>query len=123
VEDNPVIQQALHEILLLLDYRVLLADDGEQALLLLEQHVRDISLVISDLVMPRLGGAGLHSKLRRRYPDITMVVMTGYPLEMQSRELLEYGDLFWVQKPFSVETIAETVSRALNASSAPHESI
>lgn len=120
VEDNPVIQQALHEILLLLNYHVLIAGNGEQALQLLEQQAGDVSLIISDLVMPRMGGAGLHEKLRHRFPDLTLVVMTGYPLEIQSRELLEYQDLFWVQKPFSVETIAETVFRALQLPSTPN---
>ena len=115
VEDNPIIQQALHEILLSLNYDVLLADDGEKALQLLDEHGRDVALVVSDLVMPRLGGAGLHGKIRRRHPELRMVVMTGYPLDPQSRDLLEHGDLLWLRKPFSIETIAETVYHALQA--------
>ena len=68
VEDDQATRQAVRDTLESLDYRVLEAADGKEALAVYEQHDREIALVLSDLVMPGMGGGPLLQNLRRRDP-------------------------------------------------------
>jgi DNA-binding NtrC family response regulator len=63
--------------------------------------------------MPTMGGAALYAQLKKKRPDIKMVVMTGYPKKEEDWDLLEDGVVYWVQKPFKVSTIVETIKKAL----------
>ncbi|HKZ54289.1 MAG TPA: ATP-binding protein [Anaerolineales bacterium] len=112
VEDDLATRRALCEILESLNYRVLSAEDGRQALALFDGQDRSIDLVLSDLVMPEMGGADLYKALRLRSPSVKMVVMTGYPLAEGGRELLEQGIVAWIQKPMDTEDLARVLQEA-----------
>jgi CheY-like chemotaxis protein len=114
VEDDERTRQTMHELLEILNYRVLAAKDGRKALDLFDRHIDEIALVVSDMVMPIMSGALLHTKLKERKPDIKMMVMTGYPLDKEGKNLLSQGVVAWVQKPFDIEKIANEIKKALN---------
>lgn len=107
VEDDTAIRAALREILEMLGYRVLEAENGQAALALFGQRNGEIDLVISDLVMPEMGGLALYESLQARWPEVKMVLMTGYPLEESDRARAGQGPLGWLKKPFSVEEVDE----------------
>ncbi|HSM56915.1 MAG TPA: PAS domain S-box protein [Candidatus Sulfomarinibacteraceae bacterium] len=111
VEDEDVARFAVEETLRTLGYHVLSANDGLQALKVCEQE--QVDLVLSDLVMPEMGGLKLFEALHERYPGARMIIMSGYPLEDEGRTLLEEGVVDWLQKPFSVTDLAAKVSEAL----------
>jgi CheY-like chemotaxis protein len=111
-EDDPAIREALREALEELDYRVLLAADGAQALDVVEQHRGLVDLIVSDLIMPRMGGRELYATVRQRYPRIKMILVTGYPLGGDTRELLD-ADAAWIQKPFVADVLIEKVASLL----------
>jgi signal transduction histidine kinase len=111
-EDDPAIREALREALEELDYRVLLAADGAQALDVVEQHRGLVDLIVSDLIMPRMGGRELYAAVRQRYPRIKMILVTGYPLGGDTRELLD-ADAAWIQKPFVADVLIEKVASLL----------
>jgi CheY-like chemotaxis protein len=113
VEDDRSARQALAEVLQMMDYQVVTANNGQEALQYFDQSNGRVDLVLSDLVMPTMGGAALYMQLKERRPDIKMVVMTGYPKKEEDWELLEAGKVHWVQKPFKVSTIVETIKKAL----------
>ncbi len=115
VEDDEATRQALRDTLEELNYQVVVAINGEEALNLFDQNSENIDLVLSDLVMPGIGGEALFKSLQQKGKPIKMVLMTGYPLEEEGRALLEQGIVAWVSKPFSTEKVAETVHRALTA--------
>ncbi len=113
VEDDATTRQALAEALKTLNYRLLIAANGREALAALEAEAGRIDLVLSDLVMPEMGGKALYETVRDIYPEIRMVIMTGYPRIRGTRELLEYGRVTWLQKPIGVKELAEAVRDAL----------
>jgi two-component system cell cycle sensor histidine kinase/response regulator CckA len=113
VEDDQATRQAVRDTLESLDYRVLEAADGNEALVVYEQHDRDIALVLSDLVMPGMGGGPLLQNLRQRDPNLKVILMTGYPLEESGQELLTQGIVAWLAKPFTAGAVGDAVHRAL----------
>ncbi len=116
VEDDEAARRAVCEALVTLGYRVLEAEDGAAAVRLFSQHGADIALVLSDLVMPDLGGEALFRTLQRQRPGTKMILMTGYPLREKSRALLEERAVTWITKPFTLQAIADAVRGALATS-------
>jgi signal transduction histidine kinase/CheY-like chemotaxis protein len=114
VEDDRPTREALAELISMLNYRVLTAANGVEALAIIDENPGQVELVVSDMVMPVMGGATLYTKMREKQPDAKMIVVTGYPLEKGGQELLDQGIVAYVQKPLRVEEIAEAVREALN---------
>ena len=111
VEDEAAVLKIGKAMLKHLGYRVLTATDGEEALEVYVEHKDQIALVLSDMVMPEMGGTELYRLLRARDPAVKMVVVTGYPLG--EGDALPHGIVDWINKPFSLEKLAQVVHRAL----------
>jgi signal transduction histidine kinase/CheY-like chemotaxis protein len=79
VEDEPALRRAAQRILERHQFDVITAADGEEALDLFDQHQSRIGLVLSDVVMPRLGGPALHARLRAGGSQVPFLFMSGYP--------------------------------------------
>jgi CheY-like chemotaxis protein len=109
VEDDTATRNAICEILESQGYTVFCAEDGAVALSELEARGGTVELIISDLVMPNMGGRDLYDEVSDRYPHIKMVLITGYPLGGHTRELLDHQRVTWLQKPLTSETLAQTV--------------
>jgi len=118
VEDDLATREALQDLLSSQNYRVYTAADGLEALQCLENLQGPISLVVSDIVMPNMGGVGLYQALRERSPGIKMLFVTGHPLEGESQALLEGGEVHWLQKPFSVKEFNLAVRNLVHNSEA-----
>ncbi|MCK4473185.1 MAG: response regulator [Anaerolineae bacterium] len=119
VEDNAPTRQALVDSLELLNYRTLEASDGQEALAILERQTSEVSspevaLVLSDVVMPGMGGVALFHALRQRNLAVKVVLMTGHPLVKDMERLRTQGLSAWLPKPPSLEQLAEVVARALS---------
>ena len=113
VEDNVALRAALAGVLEMLNYRVLEAANGREALAVLDQHRDRVRLVISDRVMPVMGGLELVQELRQRQLQVKVLMLTGYPLSESTRESTPEGVVGWVQKPPSLEQLSERVAWAL----------
>ena len=109
VEDDEAARNALGETLLRMNYNVILAEDGARALELFAAARDRIALVISDVVMPRIGGMELFRELRKLKPEVRALLVTGYPLGRDTRELLEAGKAGWIQKPFDSRTLGTRI--------------
>lgn len=112
VEDEEVVLDVVTNMLDLLNYRVVPAQDGNQALQQFEAHADEISLVITDTVMPEMGGYELMRKLRRKDPDLPIILMSGYPIG-DSNENLPAGATRMLEKPLDLERLATTVGELL----------
>jgi two-component system cell cycle sensor histidine kinase/response regulator CckA len=77
------------------------------------QHGGRINLIISDLVMPRMSGRDLYRAVRESYPEIKLILITGYPLGGDTQELLDAGSATWIQKPFISDVLVEKVADLL----------
>ena len=114
VEDNDATRKALVSSLEMLNYRTLEAANGREALAVLAQRASEIALVLSDIVMPKMGGQALFQVLKLQYPTVKVVLLTGHPLEQELENLQAQGLSGWLLKPPSLERLAEVVARALN---------
>jgi CheY-like chemotaxis protein len=116
VEDNPATREALASSLQSLDYRTLEAANGLEALALLDRRLtrpaaepgHGIDLVVSDVVMPEMGGEALLGELRERDPALRVLLVTGHPMSEEFRALAAQP------KPRSLEHLSEMVWRALS---------
>ncbi len=114
VEDDEATLNAVFEILETLNYRVFAARDGRQALEIIDQENGSIDLILSDLVLPEMGGVALYRELENRSIDTKVIFMTGYPLGTGTKELFDYNKVTWIQKPIRSETLANVIYNAIN---------
>jgi signal transduction histidine kinase len=120
VEDNAFTRRALVESLELLNYQVREAGSGQEALEILERsdnEAEQVMLVLSDVVMPRMGGIALLKSMRERGLKVHVVLLTGHPLEKELEHLRADGTISllvdWLLKPVTLERLAEVVARGI----------
>lgn len=113
VEDNDATREAMAEVLELNCYNVIRASNGREALTFLEKNHHRVDLVLSDLVMPEIDGAKLYEILQDHNPLLKMIIITSYPPSNDGCELLERGQVYWLQKPVNSKRLLETVHHAL----------
>ena len=113
VEDSVSTRKAIVESLELLNYRVLEATNGQEVLEVLEERGEEIALVLSDVVMPGMGGIALLHALREQGLAVQVVMLTGHPLENELEDLRAQGMIDWLPKPPGLEQLAEMVAQAL----------
>ncbi len=113
-EDELSVLQIAKDMLEFLGYQVIPASNGREALRLYERHFQDIDLVITDLVMPVMGGKELTAFLRRKNPRVKVLVVTGYPLKEDAGELLSGENIAWMQKPFELRHLSRAVREILD---------
>ncbi len=119
VEDEELVRSLACRALREQGYGVLEARHGLEALRLLGEHRGSVDLVISDVVMPVLGGRELAQRLADLRPDLPVLYISGYAGEdVVQRGLLEPGAPFQ-QKPFTTEGLARKVREMLDARRAP----
>lgn len=111
VEDDSALAQALCDTLMLSDYEVLQATDGEQALALLDREQVDI--VLTDVQMRPMDGQTLLRHLRHRFHELPVLVMTAYGTVEKAVEAMKLGAVDYLAKPFEVDDLLEKVARFL----------
>ena len=112
VDDEQAMTKLAHEILSAQGYEVLTANDGEQALLILEKEAVD--LVISDVIMPNMDGYQLAAKVQQSYPHIKLQMISGFTDDRHSNmddSLLHKNML---HKPYSSNTLLTRVRNLLD---------
>jgi CheY-like chemotaxis protein len=113
VEDETPLRVLAAESLKKLGYIVLQASNGEQGLEVAESHEGPIDLLLTDIVMPRLGGPELAEKLKEKRSNLAVIFMSGYT-ETAALENAQIGsDAILLNKPFSTETLANRIAEML----------
>jgi two-component system, cell cycle sensor histidine kinase and response regulator CckA len=114
VEDNDQVRHLANAILNRQGYRVILAKGGDEAIKALEQHDCPLHLLLTDVVMPGMNGKVLFEKIRKSYPDIKVLYMSGYTTNVIAHSgILDEGVQF-IQKPFTVKGLAEKIRIVLD---------
>ncbi len=114
VEDEATLRMVLVEILEMLNYRAIGAANGREALALMEAQDSEIALVLSDVVMPEMGGAALFHALRARGFSTPVILLTGHPMNKEMESLHAQGLAAWLLKPPDIEQLAQAVAHALH---------
>jgi DNA-binding NtrC family response regulator len=96
-------------------YKVLEASQGKDVFSLCEEHEGPIHLMVTDIVMPEMTGMELAEHIKKGYPEMKVLYMSGYSLDSVGidREKVEKGIEF-IQKPFTVYELAKKVREVLD---------
>lgn len=112
-EDEEGVRNLAREVLEKYGYTVLEASNGEEALALAERHEGPLDLLLSDVVMPRMGGPELAQALVERRPNVKVLYMSGYTEHpMVRRGVVESGVAF-LQKPFTPTVLVSRIREVL----------
>jgi CheY-like chemotaxis protein len=113
VEDDDSVRALTQRLLGQLGYRVIVARDGGEALARWQEAGGDVSLLLSDVVMPGMSGPELVEMLRNDRPDLPIVLMSGYSGDRISRPMKEDQRLRRLDKPFTMRELAERLADVL----------
>jgi len=114
VEDEAAVREMTQEALRRRGYRVLPAASGAQALQIAHDNHGQISLVLTDVVMPGMSGPQLVERLRAEYPQLAALFMSGYTSDAVLRHGVETGEADFLQKPFSTSALAAKIRQVLD---------
>ncbi len=116
VEDEEPIRRVARRVLERHGYRVLTAADGIEALGMFREHEADVALILSDVVMPRMGGKALHETLRGAGKQVPIIFMSGYASRGEPGDVTPIdSSMVVLPKPWSVEQLVATVKEAIGA--------
>jgi len=114
VEDNEPIRTLIERKLTQLNYKVITASNGRDAVRIFEKKQNEIKLVITDIVMPEMGGIELCRMIKGNKPFMKLIALSGYPLDYDEKELLHIGFAECIKKPFNVITLVQSVYSVLD---------
>jgi len=116
VEDDAQLRALTRTLLAGIGYTILEAGDGAAALAVAEQYEDPIHLLLTDVVMPKLGGRILSERLSTRYPAMKVVFVSGYTDDIVVRHGVVNATVEFLQKPFSMDALRNKVRDVLDAS-------
>jgi two-component system cell cycle sensor histidine kinase/response regulator CckA len=114
-EDEPAIRTALSRILSSHGYKVLEASNGGEALRISATESGDIDLLLTDVMMPGIGGKELVRRLQEQRPATRVIMMSGYTEDADLRADLGAARFTFLQKPFAARQVIAAVREALDA--------
>jgi PAS domain S-box-containing protein len=116
-EDEPALRLAVRKNLAQLGYRILEAPTGVKALEVWQEHRDEISLLLTDLVMPDgMSGIVLAQRLLQQNPKLKVIYMSGYSAEVVGKDFPFAEDVNFLTKPFPAQKLAQTIRDRLDAS-------
>ncbi len=113
VDDELDILTVGRDLLSALDYKVLEAHSGKEALSIYAENQDTIVLVILDIIMPRMGGNETFDGLKSINPSVKVLLCSGYSIEGEVSRILEKGANGFIQKPFTLEGLDEKIRTVL----------
>lgn len=117
VDDEETVLSVGQEMVEALGYKVLTAKSGQEAIEIFKEKKSQISLVILDMIMPGMGGGETCNILRQIKKDVRIILSSGYSLEGKASEIIEKGCNGFLQKPFKLHQLSESIRDALEKSS------
>lgn len=113
LDDNEELLLALDGFLTNKNYSVLTATNGVDGLKLIEEHNKEIDLIITDLVMPSISGVAVISIVKEKYPGIPVIAITGWGEYPETLAEEAKADLV-LEKPFELVDLYDLISKMLH---------
>jgi CheY-like chemotaxis protein len=114
IDDEAAIREMTRAALERFGYRVLIADNGATALDIFAGHKGEISIVITDMMMPVMDGSLTIRALQKLNPQICIIASSGLTESIDTTELKQLGVKTFLIKPYDTKTLLKTVEQALN---------
>lgn len=118
VEDEESVRELVRDYLAGTGYHVLEANDGVQAIEVAEAHKGPIHILVTDVVMPRLSGRELASRIATQRAKIKLLFISGYTDDSIFRHGVLEGGVAYLQKPFNLKAIAQKIREVLDGAPA-----
>jgi len=113
IDDDEFLREVLVEVLLESGFRVWQAEDGEAGVSLYQQHMQAIDLVLTDVVMPKMGGVEAAEAIRLLDGEVPIVFQTGYGEERQLLAATSFPGCRSLRKPVSIPELLATIEEIL----------
>lgn len=114
VDDEEMLVELLRRIVVRLGYKAISALSVKEALEIYEAQKDTIDLIITDLVMPDVGGKALALELLQKNPDVRILISTGFSAMDEIHELLNLGVRGVVMKPYQADQLNSSIQAALS---------
>jgi len=111
VDDELLLRDVMHDYLTRQGYEVILAADAERGLELVAEDRPHIALV--DIKLPKSSGIELTKTLKQNYPDIYIIIMTGYPSLDTAVKAMKNGASEYIIKPFRLDELNKIIKKYL----------
>jgi len=116
VDDEEMILEIGKKMLNAMDYTVLAARGGKEALEIYQKKKDQIDVVVLDMIMPDMSGSEAFDRLKRINPDIKVVLASGYSLDGQASKIMERGCKGFIQKPFDMKRLSHKIREVVDTS-------
>jgi signal transduction histidine kinase/ActR/RegA family two-component response regulator len=114
VDDEDMVLQPGIQMIKRLGYKVLSAQNGEEALEIFKHHKESIDLIILDMIMPGMSGSETYTQIKKIHPDVKVLLSSGYSISGEATEILNRGCNGFIQKPFAIDHISCKIREILN---------
>ena len=114
IDDEPIVRDLGRDMLQKLGYEVLIAGGAEEGMRIFNKRMKDIDLVILDVIMPGASGHELYGEMKKLRPDVTILLSSGYNRGFLEESLSTGADVNFIQKPYSMEELAKKVRELLD---------
>ncbi len=115
VEDEEAVRRGGKRMLETRGYTVYEAGSGVEALDIMDELEGKVDIVVSDVVMPEMDGPSLLRELRKKYPDLKFIFVSGYAEDAFARNLPPEAKFGFLPKPFSLKQLAVAVKETLDS--------
>ncbi|GBD99697.1 transcriptional regulatory protein ZraR [bacterium BMS3Abin07] len=112
IDDEAIVRVSCQRVLTPEGYDVIVTSKGSDAIEILEKDKFD--LVLTDLKMPDMDGLEVLKKIKSRWPDMIVIIITGYSTISTAVQAIKLGAYEYIEKPFTPEDILTTVNKAFN---------
>lgn len=109
VDDDPLVLKVVAGMLKAVGYSTITAQDGLEALEKYKENPDKVSLVLSDLAMPRMSGLQLADELLANNPNMKIIIMSGYMQEEPEIDPDEFGLAAWLEKPMTAARLTAVI--------------
>lgn len=111
VDDDPIILGLLKDLISGFGYKCSVAKDGFEAIRMLQKERFDI--VLTDMIMPRLGGMELLQQIQTQFPRTDVIVVTGHASSFTFTDVIKAGAIDFITKPFNSDELEAKIGRVL----------
>lgn len=114
VDDEHYIISSVRALLEDLDYRVMTAEGGEEALSLFHQKKDEIDIVLLDMIMPDMSGERVLEIMKKHKPDLPIIISSGYSITSFSDFIKQYELVSFIQKPYDMTSLTDLICASLD---------
>jgi len=111
VDDESIVLDSCRKVLMSEGYDVILVPSADKALAAMEND--DFSLLLVDVMMPEHDGLYLMGEVKKKWPDIPVIVMSGYDTTETIQEAAEKGSAAFINKPFTPDELINAIQKVL----------